>query len=188
MKLWSQFFIVWVQSSLLIGHAGCKVFTDLSLVCFVGLCSVHSGQQICNFREDKVQEKEKRMPLQVFIFLRPHCLAGAQTISNHAFKVFQSGKAVRKHYSQVSGKYCSERSRGLWRFCAYFVHYLNFFILILPLSLRDRPIKAQCPLAPAGTTRKWELLVLSSQNKAEKETDAGLTLAYNVMSELSLQE
>lgn len=77
MKLWSQFFIVWVQNSLLIGHASCKVFTDRSLVCFVGLCSVHSGQQICNFREDKVQEKEKRMPLQVFIFLRPHCLAGA---------------------------------------------------------------------------------------------------------------
>lgn len=69
MKLWSQFFIVWVQNSLLIGHAGYKVFTDLSLVCFVSLCSVSSGQQICNFIKEKIQEKEKRIPLQVSIFL-----------------------------------------------------------------------------------------------------------------------
>lgn len=32
MKLWSQFFIVCVQNSLLTGFAGCKVFTNISLV------------------------------------------------------------------------------------------------------------------------------------------------------------
>lgn len=126
MKLWSQFFVVWLQNSLLIGHAGCKVFTGLSLVCFVGLCSVHSDQQICNFREENVQEKEKRMPLQVFIFLKPHCPARAYKIFNHAFKVFQRRKAVRKHYRQVSGKYCSERTQGLWRFCALFKFFHSY--------------------------------------------------------------
>lgn len=39
MELWSHSFVVWVQSSLLIGCAGCKVFTKFLLVCGFVLCT-----------------------------------------------------------------------------------------------------------------------------------------------------
>lgn len=65
------------------------------------------------------------------------------------------------------------------------MHYLNFFILILPLSLRDRSIKAECPLAPSRDTRKWELLLLSFQRKQRKKLMLGSTgLQCNVGAQL----
>jgi len=39
MELWSHSFVVWVQSSVLIGCADCKVFTKFLLVCGFVLCT-----------------------------------------------------------------------------------------------------------------------------------------------------
>lgn len=120
MELWCHSFIAWVQSSLLIGCAGCKVFTNFLLVCGFVLCSYLQFQ----WKKCTTKKKVRTSPPSVYLL---KAMLSCLSLGN-AFCVIQRRKAVRKHCSKLTA---NNALRGLVVY-GVFVHVareLKFFHL-----------------------------------------------------------